>query len=76
MKPGTNIGTQANNETENKSATLPATADQKQVLTKQQSQQNTLLAEGNVKKLFDESDMIIDWGALNPDSLWQRPESG
>lgn len=52
-----------------------ADADSRETLDEHKSQ-NTLLAEGNVKKLFDESDLSIDWGTLNPDSLWHRPDSG
>ncbi|XP_038059188.1 A-kinase anchor protein 10, mitochondrial-like [Patiria miniata] len=37
---------------------------------------NTLLAEGNVKKLFEESEMNIESLDLNPDLLWQRPDPG
>ncbi|XP_033627515.1 A-kinase anchor protein 10, mitochondrial-like [Asterias rubens] len=37
---------------------------------------NTLLAEGNVKKLFEESEMNIESLDSNPDLLWQRPDPG
>lgn len=36
---------------------------------------NTLLAEGNVVKLFD-GDLNIDQMKFDPDSLWQRPQAG
>ena len=36
---------------------------------------NTLLAEGNVRKLF-EGDLTIDQMKFDPDSLWQRPNPG
>ena len=68
MKPSS-LANQSNSETDNKATAASASLPE-------QKQANTLLAEGNVKKLFDESDMLIDWGALNPDSLWERPEAG
>ncbi|XP_022103878.1 A-kinase anchor protein 10, mitochondrial-like [Acanthaster planci] len=37
---------------------------------------NTLLAEGNVKKLFEESEMNMESLDSNPDLLWQRPDHG
>ncbi|XP_054749210.2 A-kinase anchor protein 10, mitochondrial-like [Lytechinus pictus] len=36
---------------------------------------NTLLAEGNVVKLFD-GDLSIDQLKFDPDTLWQRPSAG